>query len=703
MPVIKAIDLSDDIIVASLQEVSDGAVLIYPTKSSAQLAMQMYQPSWNLEHVHFWTMEEFKSRVIVPDAAYLQDEKRLLCLYQVLSEEDKESFHINNYDDVIEWGRHWFDFFTELCEEDLSPETLQSKVSQNEFYLQIWQENYIGRILDIRDRYQSLVNSKQFTDKIFYYDLAHYRPIPGFETYIFVNQYYYTALERKIIERLENAGNRVTILFHGQADWIDPSTLKSKPFDIEAVIRSKKHRMQNLTVHELQNQDQMVLHFLSKRDASQPRNVLVDRRFSTEAYQSLFDPRDFAYPMPHSIVETPLYQMLVCIGEHLESLIIESELIYIPINQIFTALSQEWFIKYYCPDWTHIEQSLLLRELSVLTEDDYLYLDLDLDVFDPKDHPERSHYLRTMLRPHFALLRQFLQIRSIVALSDLFDNPDGIVLRQIIPSDLFDFTDICGQFYERLANFRAIEHLKIVEQWDSIFAGDSKSVAAGLIRLFLQYLRTAQIKLPSDLDRSPSYTISSLLDTRNQSYDSAVIFHAIEGELPSNPASVWLLNETQRRFLGLKTWDDVRDWERYYFLRLVFSTPTVDIYSYKNQENDVEISSFVSELMHYTDTPIHDDGEPGKGSLKLPIASLYHSLLDSTSLEQHTTADQALSLQSLSDSTICDHKLVNKDAFFTIPVDISTDFGKSHELRLGCLPQKPLCLVHHALQAHPGA
>jgi hypothetical protein len=57
------------------------------------------------------------------------------------------------------------------------------------------------------------------------------------------------------------------------------------------------------------------------------------------------------------------------------------------------------------------------------------------------------------------------------------------------------------------------------------------------------------------------------------------------------------LNETQRSKLGLKTYDEIRNWKWYYFLRLLMVSQRVRIYCHAHKEQDIEPSSFVSELL----------------------------------------------------------------------------------------------------------
>ena len=92
-----------------------------------------------------------------------------------------------------------------------------------------------------------------------------------------------------------------------------------------------------------------------------------------------------------------------------------------------------------------------------------------------------------------------------------------------------------------------------------------------IFKLWLDYLAAAKVRRKLKKDRV-LYQVSNLLDSRNLRYDEVIIFNCMEGILPQNPEPVWLLNQAQKQRLGLKNYDVIRDWERYYFLRLILGS-----------------------------------------------------------------------------------------------------------------------------------
>lgn len=107
------ITFSEDLTEAALAQVRDSGILVFPTRISASKARQRFMAGWALQDCEFVAMEDFKDSLLLPPAPAVSDDKRMLCLYQALSAEDRDYFHISGYFDVVSWGNHFFQFFEE--------------------------------------------------------------------------------------------------------------------------------------------------------------------------------------------------------------------------------------------------------------------------------------------------------------------------------------------------------------------------------------------------------------------------------------------------------------------------------------------------------------------------------------------------------------------------------------------------------------
>jgi hypothetical protein len=220
MPVLRIVSFKEDVIAAVLQRIIEGSYLIFPSRASAAIAEQVAYQDWTLEDVSYFSMDDFKTLLTLSDMPVLQEDKRLICLYRAMTAEDREFYHIYRYGDLVGWGQEFFKFFDELADELVEPRRLIDFHLSGGYTLQHWQEVFIERICEIRERYGKLVSELGFTDRIFLDPASLHLPYRD-KTFIFVNQNYYSALEKLIIERLEQNGNRVEIIFQGPAGAFD--------------------------------------------------------------------------------------------------------------------------------------------------------------------------------------------------------------------------------------------------------------------------------------------------------------------------------------------------------------------------------------------------------------------------------------------------------------------------------------------------
>lgn len=691
-----------DLIDTALQQVADPSILIFPSRISAAKAKQRFQDSWQLQDCSFLSMEDFKQNLLLPPGPVVADDKRMLCLWQVMDEADREYFHLNNYFDIVEWGNHFFQFFEELCDELVDAEILQTLNALGTFNLLAWQDSYIQRVVAIRERYQALLGSKGFSDPIFYRSPANLH-IPWQNCrLVFVNQYYYSKLEKAIINALEQAGNEIVIISQTVGEELDADALQPPKIDLGA-LSAEDICTENISVIECENPDQMVLAFLARQSPAiqipEGTAVLVDGKFEQEHYKTLFNPEHYELSQSQSMVSTSVYRLLHTFQKHLSAQNSTLEQSFLPLRLILDACSQNEFIHYYQPEWTGIEKTALLAEIKLLLDQDILYVDTDTNVLSYFAKKSKFPQLSQILAAHFALLAKLSRISSPRELVDFIDSAGGLSIRQLCSENELLYSNILDQFYERLANYASLDRMEIVSSWNGLFASEGIALAAGVLQLFLESLASARIRYNTPKPVQPSFEVSNLLDLRNLSYDTVVFFHAIEGEIPTNPGSVWLLNETQRGNLGLKSYPDLRDRERYYFLRMILSSSHSYLYTYRNQDQDIEPGSFVTELLHASKQGKLAGKTVHFECLAPKISRLYQSRLLAYKPECGV-------IPGLDDSDICWRGKSTPQSFFVIPCTPEQDFGAQHQVKasyysLSWLKKNPLAwyLEHlHKLQ-----
>ena len=117
----KFISFKDDLLKEVIRQNNEKkTAFILPSFASKNRLQKLFQKSYGIRKVVFFTMDEFKENLFVASAPLLKEDKRTLALYSILQTEDKEYFHIKDYFDSITFARNFFDFYEELNDEFIS-------------------------------------------------------------------------------------------------------------------------------------------------------------------------------------------------------------------------------------------------------------------------------------------------------------------------------------------------------------------------------------------------------------------------------------------------------------------------------------------------------------------------------------------------------------------------------------------------------
>jgi len=645
------IDLAQDLDGVVLSLSKPGSILIFPTRIAANRAMLMANRIWDLEERTFLSVEDLREALILPDQPVLTDEKRLLCLYLVMGETQREFFHLYSYGDIVDWGKRFFDFFEELAEECVEPETLAKLGESGTFHLQEWQELYLQRILQIRSDYRAYIGALGFTDRIFYLQAGGIKiPWTG-RHLVYVNQYYYSALEKAQIAALEKQ-NQVTILTHG-LDVDSLEKLKMREFDLESAWNSLPLKP-DIQILDTDNETQMALAFLNcKQQMETSRGIVIDSGFQQKSYSRYFQQQGISLPDNYGFSQSSVYQLLAFISDGLGSVLDSGG--YLSMRLLARFASSQSLIRYFLqladPDALDRAMAEILREISVLLQKDYLYVDEALF------EAQAETPLKQVVLGFYGLLNAFSKVSRITDLAALIDSAEGIVLNRLLSGFEREYTNIEAVLWERVANFLAIEQLGLVPSWQQIFP--VAGLGQNLLELLLSYLKTARISFTRLKPEATTWEIGNLLDARNRSFDTVAVLQMVEGIMPSAPTPVWLFNEAQRAKLGLKTYAEIRSWERYYFFRLLLTSKRGLCFSYSNLERDISASSFLGEL-----TQLLEKGQPDRKFIqtaRIPMQELYKSNFSHPELPER-------------DKDICCLDKTLSPDFFVIPCQPETDF-----------------------------
>ncbi|MDZ7370611.1 MAG: hypothetical protein ONB12_05530, partial [candidate division KSB1 bacterium] len=579
---------------------AQNAWFIFPTAAAKRATWQAFQNRWQFEETRFLTMEEWKELLIAADKPLLKEEKRILAFFACLSDEDKKALHIEDYFDCIEPAQRFFDFWEEFNEELLAEEIDEQKLIFGDAELMPWQRDLYTRFRSIREKYRRFLEDKGFCDSLFLLkaDLLNWDAMAGVDRVYFVNQFYYTALERAMIERLIARSVEVMLLYQLPEELVDQETLAVHPFDVS---RLGNGRNETVEIIECPNETVMTLTLMRLTEQRKVRHV-VNFNERLEPTAALLSPRFFHAGESRRFEHTSIFRLLESLYRLLSALYFEPlrKKLLVPLTSVIDFLLVDE------TDLLLSKDDPQLRRRALASCNDYLdrqiqFLDLDGKVF----HFFPNRELQSAWKHITTTIRGLLSIRSLKDAATCLDEKLAVAVPEIISREEKDYSDILEVFYRAAADFMSLETVGLFTMPELFFRDRSlpneAQAPCGLLKLFLDYLKTLRVHFRLSGD-SPRVEFTNLLDTRNLSFKSAAVMNVVEKELPHGRQAPFLLTEKQRRLLGLKTYDQVLLREKYYFFRLLLTTPHIFLLTQRNLEENIEPSSFIEELFLFYDS-----------------------------------------------------------------------------------------------------
>jgi hypothetical protein len=580
----------------------EGTAFIFPTESNRRLAIKELQRTWTFTGTLLTTMEAFKELLFFSDRPLLKEEKRILAFYASLTEEDKKKFNVHSYFQSIELAQQFFDLWQEFNEE-LVDEKIEARFTPESGEILAWQLDTYRRLRTVKTQYQAFLREKGFDDVLFTHkpDRIQFQELANYNRFVFVNQFYYTGLEKSIIQRLRNETKDVCIYYQLPAGLVNTKNLEISNFSLNDL---QDWRAQKVHIIECSNDFSMLTAALNEVDQNHIQH-LVDVAFLKRHYDRFLALDKFNLGSTLRFEQSSIYRFFSTLHSLISSLIREPnrEKFLLPLQPILDAVLSREFFSYFFPRYDN-ERIALIQEQTLnylydLIDYGYKYIDLEQEFFQLRPN-EHAAPIQDLLR----LLEQTLQISSISDFIAGLDSSNGIQIRQIVTTEEERYSDLLNSFYRLLSDFAAIENIGLVAGWKDYFGAADPHLrpvrlAGGILRLFLDYMKPRRIRLDYSLEKAGRIEITELIDTRNIEFNQVAILNVVEGQLPSSRLSPFIFTEQQRRILGLKTFEDVKLWEKYYFLRLVLNSTEAFLFTKNDIQENVTVSSFLEEIKLY--------------------------------------------------------------------------------------------------------
>ncbi|MEA2095938.1 MAG: PD-(D/E)XK nuclease family protein [Candidatus Cloacimonadota bacterium] len=592
---IKYIPLNQNILHEALNELDSGkCLLLFPTRKSKQEAQKLYQPDWDFYEHKFLTMDEWKEEIFHSKLPILKEEKRTLMFYRALSKENKDFFRIKTYFQSIELANNFFSFWEEIAEEMISEddidEVLFSKNTAND-----WQHNTFQQLLQIKEQYFKLLRKEQFSDTIFLHEINDIQFELNFDKIVVVNQFYFTELEKNILHKFDE---KVVIYLQIPPKFYNEEDLTFKEnFDAGVLQSVLKQKVRVITSSE---QFQMIGDLLSTIDLQQ-KNTIIDFKFNSRSYAGFLSREYYSISNNLPFSGTSLFRFFQTLQDLLHSIVWEGTPFLLSLQELLNAALSDDFLEVFENDKNKHEQ--IRTFLFKCIDNDIQYLDLDYFT----KHEEK---FRDVFKKIFNLIVEVRKIDSITALINFIENHINI---EKLTENKNAKTDILKVFYELLSDFASIEQIELIANWNQIFP---RNISVNLWQLFLDYMKPKQIKYSLKNQFDNRVQVTSLQDTRNLHFENVYVLNAIEGILPATKHIQFLFSENQRKKLSLKTYEDIKLRDKYYFYRLLATSHNVTVFTRTNLEENIEVSSFIEELKLFD---LIDEVE-------LPEADLYQQI-----------------------------------------------------------------------------
>jgi len=601
----------------------DNTLFVFPTAKAKKAAMKFNQKRWCFSQTSFITMEELKELFFTSSIPILREEKRTIALYNSLTSKQKNRLYVDNYFAFIKFANNFFMFWEEFNEEKIpSDKSLSELLPHNEVF--DWQRDLYCLMQEMLEGYRNYLKKHCWTDKIFFYKVDEspenryediLKPLKNqylgqYKHYLFVNQYYYTGLENRILKILDDMSESNEVVVCYQL----PEALVNK--EDNSVIynlnpykpHEKNYLTKNISVHITSDNFSMINALTNELFKVKDDMTIIDRDFFRSDYSRFMSPDKFCGRERELVTNSTIYNFFQKLSLLLADMIpnrqnITNEKIeplgqkktslnyLLPLHTIKEIFADVSFFEY-C-NKTNETQEIVLREINALLLNDYYYVNLFDPLFGNSLSYKKENCLVNMINSLALLVRKLINVNSISDFVVLLGNKDGILIENLI-AEREKSSDIITVFYDSIGNFSAIDDLGIIN--NSTFESYGRFNIQWIINLFMNNLRYKRFTYNYKLT-SQRLDISTLLDSRNISYKNVAILNLNEGVIPGSRATPFLLNEPQRTALGLKTYDDIRKRERYYFFRLILNSENVWLFCQQNESDNIEISSFVEEML----------------------------------------------------------------------------------------------------------
>jgi hypothetical protein len=597
MPKTKFVELDKNIVTEVLNEINpQNKILVFNSHSEISFAQIYLQNKIGFFDNKMILLSEFENKVLVSDYPLLKEDRRLISFYNSLSSKNKDYFKISDYFQSIKFAYKFFNFWEEYTSNMLNESNFKQKLNYGSNFDNEKQSETFEFLKDVKKDYKEYINKNEFSDVIFRNEDLVINEITS--DLIFINVPNFSNLNRYIFQNYENKGYKVIIYFWGNPQIFDEKKLSLKPFDFSELKNLNK---KNINVYLGNNFDNSFYFFLENQK-SHNSDFLIDFKLEENPYFHFLNPDVFNLENNFSFKNSSVFHFFITLYSLFQNMIFEKkeELYLIPIYSLLNAIKEKSFAKYFLDE--NENECLITNTIEFLNnlwENKSLrYLDLENSVL---KHFKNNYKICNFIKRITGFLFSLLSIKNLKSFGNLIGKNEPIEISRILTEDEIKKYNFLELFYRTLADFTITEEILNIKNWGKMFRSTkfkNKDIAIsqGIIRLFLEYLKSKKTKIKymesTDKIKLSEFSKSNFIINKNIS-----IINLIENNLPSKTKNSFFWTENQRYVLGLATMKDVSVEDKYQLYRLLSLAKSSDLYAYNDAEENIEISSFLEELM----------------------------------------------------------------------------------------------------------
>lgn len=546
------------------------------------------------------TYSQLQKKLFSHEEILIEDIKRYLALYASIPQELKDKYRLNDYFSSVEFLNHVLKFFSDCKEICTLPKDIFYRI-EADCEWKDWQTEMLNDLVLIHKNYDEYLKARGFTDSV----LDHINNINldylgEVSQIIFYAFYDWNLWDIRCLESLKEKYS-VHLFNLGNESVFDNQGLHIKQFQFSDFFNSPEELISKVQLFKSKNAFGLRRHVLNQI-SEHHADTIIDFDIDQSNFYQKLNPDYFDLSSKYDFNQSPVYKFLAQISDALSEIVIEPKRNkkLIPIKSLFHLLQQEEIYKVLNIKKTDELKLSLSRIITQLNADSLFYLDFDQEClnFFKKDFFEEEAI--DMINKTLNLIQTYDAFEDMTNLLDYLVNWEKNQLFTLLCTHSLDSSDELEVFLTALNNIKGILDLQVIDNFSVI--SPSKKQSAVNLSFVLEFLRAKQFKVKREKTDQTKIRVLEFSQSYAQKTQDTLFINLQENHLPSVRKAPFILMDYQKRKLGLKNYDQEKLIEKYLFISLLLNTDKMAFFYHENQDENIQRSSFLEELLLFTGT-----------------------------------------------------------------------------------------------------